>query len=191
MEAGVDLLTRRLRLRPLSAEDEPAVMAYRGDAHASRYLGHSPLADGQYLPWLAERAGEGELREPGHRRFYGIEVRASRALVGDAVLILSADGQQGEIGMFLHPDTAGLGYSLEAGSALLDVAFGTLGLHRIVGRAAAHNRGSIHAMERMGLRREALFLASERRGETWIDCAVYAILAEEWKRRQHPSPPTC
>ncbi|NQX13489.1 GNAT family N-acetyltransferase [Microbacteriaceae bacterium VKM Ac-2855] len=187
MEDEVDLLTRRLRLRPLSREDESAVMAYRGDAHASRYLGHPPLAKGQYVPWLAERESEWELHEPGHRRFYGIEVRASTALVGDAVLIRSADGQQGEIGMFLHPETAGLGYSLEAGAALLEVAFGPLGLHRIIGRAAAHNRGSVHAMERMGLRREALFLKSEKRGETWIDCAVYAILAEEWKQNRYSS----
>jgi RimJ/RimL family protein N-acetyltransferase len=157
-------------------------MSYRGDAHASRFLGHPPLTEGQYIPWFEERDIEWELREPGHRRFYGIEIRASRMLVGDAVLIRSADGQQGEIGMFLHPDTAGLGYSLEAGAALLDIGFGSLNLHRIVGRAAAHNRSSVHAMERMGLRREALFLQSEKRGETWIDSAVYAILAAEWKR---------
>ncbi|SMH42896.1 Protein N-acetyltransferase, RimJ/RimL family [Rathayibacter oskolensis] len=165
-------------------------MAYRGDAHASRHLAHPPLAEGQYVPWLEERAAEWELREPGHRRFYGIEVRASRALVGDAVLLRSADGHQGEIGMFLHPDTAGLGYSLEAGSALLDLAFGPLDLHRVIGRAAAQNRGSVHAMERMGLRREALFLQSERRGEAWIDCAVYAILAEEWREKRRRSSPT-
>ena len=155
-------------------------MAYRGDAHASRFLGHPPLAEGQYASWFEERDGEWELREPGHRRFYGIEVRASAALVGDAVLIRSADGEQGEIGMFLHPDTAGLGYSLEAGAALLDVGFGALGLHRIIGRAAVRNRGSMRAMERMGLRQEDLFLESEKRGDTWIDSAVHAILAEEW-----------
>ena len=189
MNGVVDLLTPRLRLRRLTRDDEASVMAYRGDAHASRFLGHPPLSDGQYASWFEERDREWELREPGHRRFYGIEVRASAALVGDAVLILSADGEQGEIGMFLHPDTAGLGYSLEAGTALLDVGFGSLGLHRIIGRAAAHNHGSGRAMERMGLRREAVFLQSEKRGETWIDSAVYAVLAEEWERKRHPSKP--
>ncbi|MCJ1700345.1 GNAT family N-acetyltransferase [Rathayibacter festucae] len=185
MDGTVDLLTRRLRLRRLTREDEAAVTAYRGDARASRFLGHGPLAEGQYASWFEERDAEWELREPGHRRFYGVEVRATAALVGDAVLVRSADGQQGEIGMFLHPSTAGLGYSLEAGGALLDVGFGSLGLHRIIGRAAADNRGSVHAMERLGLRREALFLQSERRGETWIDSAVYAILADEWRRRRN------
>lgn len=165
-------------------------MAYRGDAHASRFLGHPPLAEGQYVSWLAERDMEWELREPGHRRFYGIEVRATTLLVGDAVLMRSSDGQQGEIGMFLHPDTAGLGYSLEAGAAFLDVRFGSLGLHRIIGRAAGHNRSSVHAMERMGLRREALFLQSEKQGQTWIDSAVYAVLADEWRRDRHPGEPT-
>lgn len=190
MEAEVEVLTPRLRLRPLTRQDEPAVLAYRGDAHAFRHLGHPPLTEGQYAAWFAERAAEWDLREPGHRRFYGIEVRASAALVGDAVLIRSADGEQGEIGMFLHPGTAGLGYSLEAGSALLDVAFGSLGFHRVIGRAVATNRGSVRAMERMDLRREAVFLQSERRGGAWVDGVVYAVLAEEWARGRHSSRPS-
>lgn len=185
MSTETDLVTRRLRLRPLRHEDEAAVMAYRGDARASRYLGHPPLADGQYARWLDERAAEWELREPGERRFYGIEVRSSAALVGDAVLVRSADARQGEIGMFLHPETSGLGFSLETGAALLDLAFGTLGMHRVVGRADARNRASVHAMERLGLRREGLFVESERRGGEWIDSVLFAVLAEEWANREH------
>jgi len=102
------------------------------------------------------------------------------------VLVLSPDGRQGEIGMFLHPDTSGLGYSLEAGAALVDLAFRELGLHRVVGRADERNRGSVQAMERMGLRREGRFVESELRQGEWVTAVLYAILGSEWLSRQNP-----
>lgn len=158
-------------------------MAYRGDNRASRYLGHPAMQPGEYAAWLSERSAEWALDEPGHRRFYGIEITATGALVGDAVLIRSPDDGQGEMGMFLHPDTSGLGYSLEAGAALLDLAFRELRLHRVVGRADERNGGSVRAMERMGLRREGRFIESELRHGAWVTTVLYAILGSEWLSR--------
>ena len=139
------------------------------------------MQHGEYSSWPAERSREWDLREPGHRRFYGIEEASSGNLVGDAVLIRSQDGRQGEMGMILHPDTSGLGYSLEVGAVLLRVAFADCGLHRVVGRTDERNRGSVRAIEALGLRREARFVRSELRGETWVDTVLYAMLANEWR----------
>jgi RimJ/RimL family protein N-acetyltransferase len=101
-------------------------------------------------------------------------------VVGDAVLIRAGEGLQGELGMFLHPETSGLGYSLEAGRALLDIAFSELAWHRVVARADADNRSSVRAIEKLGLRREGLFVEGTPRGDTWADTVQYALLAREW-----------
>ena len=41
--------------------------------------------------------------------------------------------------------------------AILDLAFGELGLHRVYGRTDARNEGSIGLMRRLGMREEAHF----------------------------------
>lgn len=174
------IVTDRLRLRRLELADEEAVLAYRSDQHASRFLAHPPLQRGQYAAWLGERNAEWGFEQPGDRRFYGIEIAASGVLVGDAVLVRSSDDRQGEIGMLLSPGASGHGYSLEAGTALLTLAFGQLGLHRMVGRADADNTASVRAMERLGLRCEGQFLQSEFRNGAWIDTVLYAVLRSEW-----------
>lgn len=172
--------TARLLLRRLLPGDEAAVLAYRSDAHASRYLGHGPMEPGRYAGWLAERATGWPLEHPGDRRFYAVVESASGRVVGDAVLVRAAEGLQSELGMFLHPETSGLGYSLEAGRALLGIAFDELAWHRIVARADADNRSSVRAIEKLGLRREGLFVEGTPRGDTWADTVQYALLAREW-----------
>ena len=170
--------TERLLLRPLRLDDEPAVTAYRGDGRAARFLRHPPLAPGGYPAWLAERSAEWELAQPGHRRVVGIEELATGRLVGDAVIVRRTDAC--ELGMFLHPDTAGLGYSLEAGRALLRLVFETLGSRQVVGRADPRNRGSVKAMELLGLRRR-----EQAEGD---DSVEYASTVEAWRAGLHRTP---
>lgn len=128
MMSDGEIVTCRLRLRRLREDDETRVVAYRSDARASRYLNHPPMGPGEFRDWFAERSPEWTFDRPGHRRFYGIDERSSGLLIGDAVLVRSADGREGAIGMFLDPATSGLGYSLEIGQALLAAAFEGFGL---------------------------------------------------------------
>jgi len=87
---------------------------------------------------------------------------------------------QASIGWMLSCRYQGQGLATEAAQALLDLGFGSMGLHRIFARTGRANTRSWHLMERLGMRREAHFRQSHRvRGE-WDDEFVYAILAEEW-----------
>ncbi|KQQ07420.1 GNAT family N-acetyltransferase [Rathayibacter sp. Leaf296] len=171
MDARDEHRTERLLLRPLRQDDDEAVTAYRSDARASRFLRHPPLAQGEYSAWFAERAPEWGLAANGNRRFYGLEELATGRLIGDAVIVRREDGC--ELGVFLHPETAGLGYSLEAGRALLYVVFESLQADRVLGRADPRNRASVKAMELLGLRR-----SSES-----DDSVLYALSVAEWRER--------
>jgi RimJ/RimL family protein N-acetyltransferase len=61
----------------------------------------------------------------------------------------------GEIGYVLHPDHGGQGLASEAVRALLEIAFVTIGLHRVSARIDARNLRSLRLAERLGMRREA------------------------------------
>ncbi len=176
----------------MTLEDETAVMAYRTDPRLSRFLAHPPLAEGDYAVWHAGRSAEIDLRNPGDRRFPGIEPASSGELIGDVLLRRAPEvAGQGEIGMILHADATGKGYAVEAGGAILRAAFEGLGFHRVIGRADELNVPSRRGMERLCMRLEGRHTESERRGSRWINSVLYAILHHEWRasQRGQDSPP--
>ena len=72
------------------------------------------------------------------------------------------------------------GYGTEAARAVVGLAFGVLGHHRVWATCDARNRGSYGIMEKLGMRREALMRQDVKRRDGWKDSFLYAVLAEEW-----------
>jgi RimJ/RimL family protein N-acetyltransferase len=71
----------------------------------------------------------------------------------------------------------------EAVSAVLDYAFGTLGLHRIEADSDPRNDASMALLERLGFQREGF--QRERYfdlGEIQ-DAVLFGLLAREWRER--------
>ncbi|MEV5704403.1 GNAT family N-acetyltransferase [Actinoallomurus sp. NPDC052274] len=92
-----------------------------------------------------------------------------------------AKGVQGELGWTLDPSYGGKGYATEAVRALIDVAFGSLGLRRLHAACFYDNEPSWRLMERVGMRREQHTVKdSLHRTKGWLDGLSYALLAEEW-----------
>jgi RimJ/RimL family protein N-acetyltransferase len=120
-------------------------------------------------------AGEGD------RLVLAVERPQDGRVIGEVSLWLrSAEHRQGEIGFVFHPDVHGKGYAREAASALLDVAFGELGLHRVYGRTDARNDASAALMRRLGMRQEAHLRENEIFKGAWGDEVVFAVLEGEW-----------
>lgn len=69
---------------------------------------------------------------------------------------------------------------VEAVLAILTLAFEGLGLHRVIGRVESRNSASCRVLERLGMRREAHFVESERIKGEWQSEYTYAMLAREW-----------
>jgi RimJ/RimL family protein N-acetyltransferase len=177
------LATERLVLRPFEAGDFDALHAMLSRADVVRWLYEDP-------------AGEEETRERLRRgmertRFaltgdgFGFALERDGEVVGDASLMLaSAEHHQGELGFLVHPDHQGRGYASEAALALLGLAFGTFGLHRVVGRLEARNAASARVLERAGMRREAHLVENELVKGEWQSEVVYALLAADWRQSQ-------
>ncbi|TDU88804.1 ribosomal-protein-serine acetyltransferase [Kribbella voronezhensis] len=103
-------------------------------------------------------------------------------LVGWAQLIINQAKRSGEVGYWLDAGFVGRGLVTRAVSAILDHAFGPLGLERIGLTATADNVRSRAVAERLGFTlegvlREAAAFPTGRR-----DVALYGLLSREWRQ---------
>jgi RimJ/RimL family protein N-acetyltransferase len=177
--------TARLAIRPWRPDELDVYHALRGDPSVTRFLYGETLTRDEASTQL------GELRStitgPGTRMVVAVEIVATGVVVGDVSLRWTSDvHRQAEIGYVFLPAHRGHGYATEAASALVDLAFGGLGAHRVTARLDARNTASAAVVERLGMRHEALLVENEFVKGEWTDEAVYAVLDREWASRPPP-----
>ena len=84
------------------------------------------------------------------------------------------------LGYWLAEEYEGRGLMTAACRALVDHAFGELGLNRVVIVCATGNRKSCAIPERLGFRQEGVHRQAEWLYDRFVDHALYAVLAAEW-----------
>ncbi|MEV0839386.1 GNAT family N-acetyltransferase [Actinocatenispora sera] len=173
--------TPRLLLRPVTADDVDAMVAYRGRADVCRYLPFEPMDRAEVVESIATRWTTTALTDADQALLLGVELIATGRLIGDLVLFFhSREHRGGELGYVINPDLAGQGYATEAAAALLDLAFDGLGLHRVVARLDERNDASARMARRLGMRQEARLVQNELFKGEWATELDFALLASEW-----------
>ena len=177
------LRTERLLLRAMTLSDVDDIYAYQSLEEVCRYLPFEPrtreevvekvakfssaltlACDNDFWQLAIERADD-----PGH-------------VIGDLYFSLrSTVNQTAEIGWTLSPDHSGNGYMSEAARTVLGIAFGELGLHRVMANIDPRNDASAALCKRLGMREEAYFVEDMWFKGEWGDTGIYAILAREFK----------
>lgn len=176
--------TERLRLRRFTPADLNAYAAYHRLPEVYRYLYAPTPSDAQLEEQLSQTVAS-RFSEDGDIFYCAVTLQDSGELIGEVLLKLANRAAlQGEIGYIFNPVYAGKGYAAEAVRAVLDRGFGEVGCHRIFARLDAANQGSIGVVERLGLRKEAHLRQNDRFNGEWGDEFIYALLNEEWQRRQ-------
>lgn len=174
------LETPRLRLRDFTAADLAAFIAYRNDPDVARYQSWEGISEPEARAFLQEQQ-ETQLGLPGQWHQIAIELKETGLLVGDCALkIEEHDPRQAEIGYTLSRAYQGQGIASEAVACVLDYAFATLGLHRVIAITDCENGASVALLERLGLRREGHFHQNVWFKGKWGDEYLYALLQEEW-----------
>jgi RimJ/RimL family protein N-acetyltransferase len=173
--------------------DRLLLRAFREDDYDTLYAIQSREDVGRYLPWGARdedavhaaidlRLAATSLETDGDRLVLAVVLTHTSEVIGECALFLVSEAhRQGELGVVLHPDHSGHGYATEAARRLLRLAFDELDLHRVIGRLDARNEASVRLMERLMMRREALFVENQFNKSEWDSELVYAILHEEWR----------
>jgi RimJ/RimL family protein N-acetyltransferase len=175
--------TPRLILRPFTRNDITAFHAMYSHPDVVRFLYWEPQNRADSLELLTKKAEHTALIEPGHTLSLAIELVETGEVIGDLSLgWTSAEHDNGEINIVLHPKHHGKGYAAEAAVEVLRMGFDELKLHRIFGRCDARNIASASLMEGLGMLREAHLRENERVKGEWTDELVYAMLATEWQK---------
>ena len=88
----------------------------------------------------------------------------------------------------LHPDYHGKGYAFEAAQAFFDYLFSQKGARRIYAYTEDYNAASQKLCEKLGMRREGLFVEfvsfvnDENGNPIYENTCQYAILKREWEQ---------
>ena len=82
-----------------------------------------------------------------------------------------------ELGYWLLPEHWGKGIISEALGRVLDQAFNTLGLHRVVAEVEPENAASARVLLKHGFRHEGTLRECERKDGRWISLDLYAKLS--------------
>lgn len=94
-----------------------------------------------------------------------------------------------EIGYWLGSEAVGRGIMTRSCRALIDHAFGALGLNRVAIPAAVGNARSRAIPERLGFTSEGITRETEWLYDHWVDHVRYSLLAREWRERLQEGPP--
>ncbi len=181
------LVTPRLLLRPFRTEDAAALHDLRTRPDVLRYLYWPPATPEGIEEVVRQRLTMTTLAREGDALVLAAELRATGRMIGEVDLTwTSAAHRHGEIGVILHPEAQGHGYATEAATALLDLAFDRLGLHRVTAATNAGNEASARVLRRLGMRQEGHLRQCVSFGGEWHDELLFAILAEEWAAGARP-----
>ncbi|QEO15275.1 GNAT family N-acetyltransferase [Agromyces intestinalis] len=172
-----------LVLRPPTSVDLDQVLVWRNRPEVTRWLLRTTVdPDAFRRAWLLA------VEDPND---FSVVADLDGVIVGTGSLeVLDGMGQtdgdawrraEGSLGYLVDPAFAGRGYATTIARALLDLAFTTLGLHRVTAGCFADNTPSWRVMENVGMRREQHGVRDSWHAELgWIDGYTYAVLAEEW-----------
>jgi RimJ/RimL family protein N-acetyltransferase len=175
--------TDRLTIRPATMDDAAAVWLWQRDPAVSHWLtvcapDENAFAEGwgACLPQVVVAESDGRIVATGK-----IEVQNAWS---QAEAAGGARDQQAELGWTVDPAVQGRGIGTEVARELLPIAFDGVGVRRVIALCIADNAASWRIMEKIGLRREGLFVAEAlHRDGHWVDSLAYALLADEWRAR--------
>lgn len=179
MDRWFPVTTERLILREFQPADEADIHEYASDPLVPRFDSWGPNTPQQthdaLKRWLT--AQKVWPRDDVH---LGAELQRERQLIGSVRLwTVDPANATAEIGYSFNRQYWNNGYATEAASALLNEAFITLKMHRVIATCDTRNVASWRVMEKIGMRREAEFRRDKLQKGEWRNSYLYAILAEE------------
>jgi RimJ/RimL family protein N-acetyltransferase len=174
------LVTPRLVIEPLAESDIAEFLAYRRDPDVARFQSWTPdYAAADALRLIAGQPAT-VLPRPGYWLQLAMRAHDGLLLHGD-VAIHRLEGQPDtfEIGVTLARQSQGMGFAIEALTAVLDFLFADGHAHRVVAFCDSRNGRVSRLLERVGMRHESRLVEGDFFKDEWTTLDGYAILATE------------
>jgi ribosomal-protein-alanine N-acetyltransferase len=171
-----NIQTDRLVLRNFRKHDAACLFAYLRAPKANCFLSLK-------LANMKEAETEAGKRSANDEHI-AVCLKDTDQLIGDLFAIAEADTYS--VGWNFNPGFGGRGYALEAAKALFGHLFEDKGARRLYAYVEDHNASSQRLCEKLGMRKEGLFVefvsfANDEAGNpVYENTMQYAILRREW-----------
>lgn len=171
--------TNRLILRPFRDEDAPGMLAYLSQPRVNCFL------DDQ-ISTLEEAVAKVQKRKADHS-YMAVCLKESQLIIGE-LFYLKDEPDTYSIGWNFHASYEGKGYARESAEALLSYLFVNKGARRLYAYVEDDNDRSKTLCERLGMRKEGLFLefvsftTNEDGTPKYENTYQYALLKKEWEQ---------
>lgn len=181
--------TERLILRPFTEQDAEDVFAYLREPAVSCFAGMKLNSPDEARKEMKKRSRETEY-------YFAIVLKDTGKVIGEISAYPETDvSHEGETRLpdtfspcwMLNAEYQGKGYAFEAAHAFLDYLFTAKQARRIYAYVEDYNLSSQHLCEKLGMRREGLFLEfisfvnNPDGTPRYENTCQYAILKREWK----------
>lgn len=183
--------TERLVVRPFTADDLDAYVAYRTDPGVVQWMTSAIAPSRDELSARIDRMVEIGRPVPGE--WFGHAIELDGEVLGDVSTFVRDGGGIAEIGYALRSTARGNGYAQEAAGALVDHLIANHGVHRVEASLAPDNVASMRVLEAIGMRFEVLARDAFCFDGVWEDDLRYAMTAADrvaWRSRPRHVPGT-
>jgi RimJ/RimL family protein N-acetyltransferase len=174
--------TQRLRLRLFEHEDTADCLRLTNHPDVIRYSFGEPWSETD----AARNVSEQMVKTGIGDGCTGLTVVIEHAGTNIGQIQLWSGSRQprvAEISWTIDPAYGRRGFATEAVNAVLDLAFGHYGIHRVTAQMDARNEASEHLARRVGMTREALLRDEWWFNDEWTSTLVYAILSTDTRLR--------
>lgn len=156
---------QKINLRPITAEDAPAMWAAIKDEESMRFTGTQQSFTFEQVEAFCRKVAAAD-----DRFDFAITLKNDPAYIGEVVLNnIDPINRSASFRIALAgPTRFGKGYGSEATHLVVDFGFRTLNLHRIELEVYDFNPRAIHVYEKIGFQREGI-----RRDVLWFDDAFH------------------
>lgn len=143
---------QQIYLRPITAEDTDMAVRWRNQPGVvENFIYRKPISRQDHENWLENKVFKGLVHQ-----FIICRNEDDKPLGSAYLQNFAEESRRAEWGIYLGEEQAyGKGVGTEAGNLILDYAFNTLGLHKVVSRVLARNKASARMSEKVGSIQEA------------------------------------
>jgi RimJ/RimL family protein N-acetyltransferase len=175
------LTTERLNLRSITHRDDDAFMRIFSNPETMKYWSREPFESPEEARKMVQE--EIDWGESGKCANWGVAFPEGDALIGKVNLFNFEEQHcRAEVGYAFNPLHWNRGFATEAVRAVLDYAFGPLGLHRIEADVDPENLASLSLLKKFGFTREGYLHDRFMVHGVWHDSVVLGLLDTDYRQ---------
>lgn len=172
-----ELVTERLLLRKILADDDKALFDIRSDERVMQFIDRPRATTIEDARDLIKRVNDALERNDGIN--WGIQLKTSPQLIGTiGFWRIMKENYRAEIGYMLHADFHGKRIMQEAMDKVLEHGFKTMQFHSVEANVNPANMASIKLLEKQGFVREAYFKENHFYDGKFLDSAIYSLITK-------------